>query len=350
MKKVFLFLLIISIVFSFAVPFAYASDRETKEVQFYNYNGAIVPDITEVWDSDEFPYALLRSYSSSDTVYIWFSDRPIKYNSAFYTDIDVETKYYQVTLTGTPDDYISQGEVEWRRGSVKVSSGRTQLSTYSSSNIYWSNEDIAYLNDSQNIFLFAFASIFDKTVSYSVNSFYVVSLYDYNGIVVPDITTLDNYDLSSYPYVCLGKSGVNVTLMLFQSAPYVNGNYLIASSNGIQIRCTRSLNYFANGLPWGSGEVRELSADYSAGYFGGEERWSNVDLSDKDGNIVYTYVAPVPIINDVSYLDNADVMVNSSTHWINALAVSITQTPFILAFVLVAFVGLSIRIILRLKK
>lgn len=364
MKKVFLILLIILIVLSFSIPFAYASDGDTKAVQFYNYSGIVMPDINEIWSKTEYPYVCILA-SGNLVAYVYFCNVPFVYNSDtdyIMTQPGAECSYYYGYLNGTEYTYVLRGDVQWQLSDIKTGSDLQCIKVGSKRS--WSNHDIYYSGDAQ-VYCAASEPVIDKVVDYEVNPV-LAPMYDYGGIVVPDISTSDAYNLTDYPYILMYQSGQSIYIY-FANVPFyiqssVNTGYLYirSSAAGQYIRISRNINYLLNGFEWGTADPTNVSAgytyrsfkddDFSNGILDGQLIWSNVNLVGTDGFVYYRTVLPFLVDDTPDIIDNVDTMVNSSIHWINSLSFAIVQTPFIFAFVLVAFVGLSIRIILRLKK
>lgn len=298
-KRIILIFMVLVIIFSISVPFASAADGETKSVQYYNYNGIVIPDITPVWNEQEYPYVLMYRPTSITEIRIYFSSRPLVYDYTekyFCTDDTGNTNYYIVYLPLEEYDYIFCGDVAWKVGNPYLDVSYKTLQSYFASCKYWSNYDIDGLNDGEEIFLHASEPVLDKLVDYNVEPSYAAALFDYNGIVVPNIETLEQYNLSDYPYVFMWEKDGKVCLRLLKDKPFYGKNgYLYYSSSGYEISCTRTLCAFSNGLPWGSGNEKAVTANRLVFAVDDRVYWANCDIYDTDGTLFYTSVAPVPV-------------------------------------------------------
>lgn len=364
MKKMLLIAIMFAVVLSISVPFAFAADGETKSVQYYDYGGIVLPCIDEIWDKENYPYVAIIGTTDSYAA-IYFSNYKTYYSSSsdeLVTAKGSASRYYWAVLSGNSYSNVLYGEVQWSV-SAPIEGDDVDSVTVSNRSV-WANYDIT--SNAGGVYCSASDPVIDKLVEYETNPAPAAPLYDYGGIVVPDISSCDAYDINAYPYVLLFRTGEQIHLRFF-NVPFdikPSGSYLYirAAADGQQIKIQRSVNYLLNGYEWGTAEPADIAAtnmikslkdeDFNDEKFAGHLIWANCDLSDADGFVYYRSVAPIPVDenSEPSIPDNIGTIVDSSTHWINALAAAITGTPFIFAFVLVAFVGISIRIICRLRK
>lgn len=362
MKKILSIALIVAVVLSITVPFASAADKVS--VQFYNYGGIVIPDINEIWDKEAYPYVLIRLMSSK--IYVYFHDKPLYYDANkedILTCKTDKTSLLRAELTYDEYNYILWGDVQWELTEY-TRDPSYGLVTSIGDHLYWSNYDIKN-DDTDEIFLSASAPVIDKVVEYNSKYMSFAPVYDYGGTLLPDLSYIGYYDLETYPYIVITGNEYLVRVYFFGAPVTItkegSSYYLNVDAGSTYVICSGKFNEFLNGYTeYGSGTINTTSSGKLIQ--SGGVRWANFDFVDVDGTarpsvppvLVSTFVGDGDSgNNDVSvsdYIYNVDAIVDHSTHWINALAAAITGTPFILAFVLVAFVGVSIRIICRLRK
>lgn len=296
-KRIILIFMVIVIIFSISVPFASAADGETKSVQYYNYNGIVIPDISEIWDKDAYPYVLI--YREGAVVYVNFLDLPLYVSSsggALCSNADAESKCLIVKLNVyTENQFILGGEVQWHISDPVAVIDKFFIRP--SEHTAWCNVDLYYPGG----IVLGYETtepVIDKLVEYSTDITPSAPLYDYGGLVVPSIETLEDYDLSLYPYVVLRNNGASAVLTV-STVPFVVKNsssnkYVYTSAAGSYATASRNIVEMFNGKAWGKASSYTKDAPTMIGN-AAQLVWSNCDIYHEDGTLFYTSVAPVPV-------------------------------------------------------
>ena len=122
-----------------------------------------------------------------------------------------------------------------------------------------------------------------------------MSKYDYNGVVLPSLPEVDGY-----PYkLIVSISDTNEYFLMFETEPFVVIESRITfpvDSRYIVYRCS------ADDTAWTTGviDVEEGTSEYIAIDTRAIYIWTNSDISDTDGNIVYSGTEPMEVVLTVA--------------------------------------------------
>lgn len=292
-KRVILIFMVLVIIFSICVPFASAAEGETKSVQYYNYNGIIIPSIDAIWDKANYPYVFIVGTTDS-AVYVYFLNAPAWYGNSIdsmCTKINGECTYYYASISGNDKEYMLHGDCQWDISDVKTVNDGTFIRVGNRS--VWSNHDVMN-TDNAYCYIYASEPVVDKLVEYETNPAPAAPLYDYGGFVVPNIESCESYDLDQFPYVAVFEASGYMILYL-SDVPFVTKNGSFRTEEpGNYIRIQRKVNYLSNGYGWGSGVVK-ASTGVKTLVFSNDPIWINCDVYDTNGDLYYTSVPPVPV-------------------------------------------------------
>lgn len=365
LRKIFVILLVIAIVAAVAAPFALAAEA-TVPVQFYDYGGISLFDIDEIWDKEKYPYCVIQSNSNSTTG-IYFFDNVIYYDSStakLVTDADVVTNFCQYLIASDPSSMLLWGEfkrtyyfercVEYR--AFNITSIPNPNNTVEPC---WSNFDIKYLDGSQ-VFCAASERSLGEVIEYNAKYTSFAPVYDYGGVLLPDINSISAFDISEYPYSAIRYVSENTMLgvsVYFFDKPIditVVGNkwqfHVTEDTN--YLRFSGCYNSILNGVY--NYDYRIYAKTLAAGKYIdlSDLHWANHDIVS-NGETIYKTVAPKLCdpnsSGDVNIMNEADAVVTTSTNLVSQFVDVVTGTPVLLAFVIVLFVCYGVRLISKFR-
>lgn len=246
-----------------------AGQRSKKTLVAYLYNGAQLPPLPE-WDEEIYPYACIVQSSSTGYQFHAFSQ------NAGYTNINWGSGYgYFGSTTSNVYENVEAGygidryAEEWPE--LRSTCGRVLCE-----NIIWANFDV---RDASGVILAASEpALMTKPKKWAD--------YLYNGVKLPE---LPDYDKETYQYAYISCASKYDPYILRLSAGK------IAKYNAIYAKVPApSLRYKQSGAGWVL--VSENSEDYNIFVSADNSIWSNHDILNTDGTILFGVCAdPIPV-------------------------------------------------------